>query len=83
MAGALNRTKDLDFLTQNRLIFLVQKNIIQQANGAAYEGWFQFAEKSRNTNNEAEDFEEVGGDEVFEEMMRRLDRGELTEEDEE
>lgn len=79
---AMNHTKDLDFLRQNRLIFLLQKNIVQHLEGLPYERWFQFAEKSRNRNNEAADFEEFEEDEIFEEMMRRLNRGALTEEDE-
>jgi len=78
---ATNRTKQLDFLQQNRLIFLLQKNIVKQGHGEQYEKWFRFAERSRNHENEEGDFEEFRGDEIFEEMMRRLNKSMLTNED--
>jgi hypothetical protein len=76
-----NQTKRLDFLSQNRLIFILQKNIVKQLQGERYERWFQFAERSRNQENVVEDFDEFRGDEIFEEMIRRLNKSELTEED--
>ncbi|MCP4702006.1 MAG: hypothetical protein GY862_34885, partial [Gammaproteobacteria bacterium] len=78
---ARNKAKSLGFLARNRLIFLLQKNIVKQAAGKRYEQWFRFAEKSRNPKNEKTDFEEFQGDDIFEEMMRRLNKGELTKED--
>ncbi|MCP4698790.1 MAG: hypothetical protein GY862_18350, partial [Gammaproteobacteria bacterium] len=44
---ARNKAKSLGFLARNRLIFLLQKNIVKQAAGKRYEQWFRFAEKSR------------------------------------
>lgn len=76
-----NQTKRLNFLAQNRLIFIFQKNIVRQLRGEPYERWFQFAERSRNRENVEEDFEEFRGDEIFEEMIRRLNKSELTEDD--
>jgi hypothetical protein len=76
-----NETKDLDFLPKNRLIFLLQKNIVKNKALRKYEKWFEFAEKTRNKKNTEEDFREYMGDEIFCEMMRRLRRDGLTTED--
>ena len=81
LAVASNRAKRLDFLRQNRLVFILQQNIVKQLHGERYERWFQFAEKSRNRVNVKEDFDEFAGDEIFEEMIRRLNKSTLTEED--
>jgi hypothetical protein len=78
---ASNKAKHLDFLSQNRLVFIIQRNIIKQLQGKQYERWFRFAEKSRNRKNVEQDFEEFRGDEIFEEMMRRLNKSGLTEDD--
>jgi len=79
---AQNGTKSLDFLPKNRLIFLFQKNMVKSAQTLPrYKAWFRFAEKSRNTANEELDFQEFRGDEIFEEMIRRLNKGILTTED--
>jgi hypothetical protein len=79
---AQNGTKSLDFLPKNRLIFLFQRNIVKSLPSTArYQAWFHFAEKSRNTANEERDFQEFQGDEIFEEMIRRLNKGVLTTED--
>ncbi len=51
-----NKSKDLDFLSQNRLIFAFQKNIIKNATNSKYKIWFEFAEMSKNRDNKKEDF---------------------------
>lgn len=76
-----NRAKNLGFLSLNRLIFAFQKNIVKNRKMEKYVRWFDFAEKTKNRENSPEDFEEFGGIEPFDEMMRRLDRTVLTEED--
>ena len=76
-----NNTKDLDFLPKNRLIFLLQKNIVKNKTIKKYEKWFKFAEKTRDKNNTESDFREYMSDEIFCEMMRRLRRDGLTPED--
>ncbi|MCP4104855.1 MAG: hypothetical protein GY749_04860, partial [Desulfobacteraceae bacterium] len=76
-----NKTKDLDFLPKNRLIFMFQKNIVKNKKIVPYEKWFEFAEKTRDENNTEEDFLAFAGDRVFEEMMRRLSKNSLTEDD--
>ena len=48
-----NRHKDLDFLRQNRLIFMFQNNIIKDTKFTKYRKWFDFAEKTRNKKNSA------------------------------
>ncbi len=76
-----NNTKDLDFLASNRLMFAFQKNIVKNKKIRKYVRWFEFAERTRNTDNIREDFMEFSGDRVFDEMMIRLDKTALTQED--
>lgn len=76
-----NDAKNLDFLPKNRLIFMLQKNIVTNKTIKKYEKWFEFAQKTLNTNNQKEDFFKFQGDEIFSEMMRRLSRDGLTSED--
>jgi len=79
---AQSHTKSLDFLPQNRLIFLFQKNIVKSnQTGQRYQAWFRFAEKSRQRSNQEADFAEFQDDEIFAEMIRRLNKGALTTED--
>lgn len=76
-----NRTKQLDFLPKNRLIFALQHNIVRNKKYKPYHSWFRLAEKSRNLNNTAADFEEFAKDKVLSEVMRRLDKSALKPDD--
>ena len=76
-----NKTKELDFLSKNRLIFMLQKNIVKSKTNAKYRKWFDFAAKTKNPNNKEEDFREYMDDEIFCEMMRRLEKEKLNEDD--
>jgi hypothetical protein len=76
-----NETKELDFLPRNRLVLIFQKNIVKNKTIKKYERWFEFAERTRNANNKEEDFREYKGDEIFSEMMIRLKKDNLTEDD--
>ncbi|MCP4107146.1 MAG: hypothetical protein GY749_16665 [Desulfobacteraceae bacterium] len=76
-----NDTKHLDFLASNRLMFAFQKNIVKNRKIGKYVRWFEFAERTRNTDNVREDFSEFSGDRVFDEMMTRLDKTALTQDD--
>lgn len=76
-----NRTRQLDFLAKNRLIYALQKNIVKNAKYARYVNWFRFAEKSKSRNNRKEDFAEFAQDEIFSEVMRRLNQETLSRED--
>lgn len=76
-----NQTKELQFLAKNRLIFMLQKNTVKNKNKAKYVKWFEFAEKTKNTDNKKEDFQEYLDDEIFCEMMKRLSKDTLTDDD--
>ncbi|MCP4219511.1 MAG: hypothetical protein GY765_33055, partial [bacterium] len=76
-----NETKELDFLPKNRLIFMFQKNIVKKDTIKKYARWFEFAERTRNKENTAEEFKEYEDDETFREIIRRLNREELTSDD--
>ncbi|MCX6584563.1 MAG: hypothetical protein NT166_30700 [Candidatus Aminicenantes bacterium] len=78
---AENNTKELGFLGKNRLVFALQHNIVKNKKLEKYVRWFEFAEKTRHGNNKKEDFQEYEGDEIFLEMMKRLNREDLKEED--
>jgi predicted transposase/invertase (TIGR01784 family) len=76
-----NQTKELQFLAKNRLIFMLQKNTVKNKNKEKYVKWFEFAEKTKNTDNKKEDFQEYLDDEIFCEMMKRLSKDTLTDDD--
>jgi hypothetical protein len=76
-----NQSKDLDFLSKNRLIFLLQKNIVKNKTKAKYRKWFEFAEKTKNPDNKEKDFREYMDDEIFVEIMKRINKKELSEDD--
>ncbi|HLP48537.1 MAG TPA: hypothetical protein VK469_21535 [Candidatus Kapabacteria bacterium] len=78
---AENNTKDLGFLRKNRLVFALQQNIVKNKKLEKYVRWFEFAEKTRRVDNKKEDFREYEEDEIFLEMMRRLSREGLKEDD--
>ncbi len=46
-----------------------------------YVRWFDFAERTRNEDNTSDDFGEFRGDRIFDEMMNRLDKTVLTDDD--
>ena len=76
-----NQSKELDFLSKNRLIFLLQKNIVKNKTKTKYRKWFEFAEKTKNPDNKEEDFREYMDDEIFVEIMKRINKKDLTEDD--
>jgi len=81
-----NRTKKLDFLQKNRLIYAFQKNIVanskkENSKYHKYLNWFELAEKTKNKLNQKADFLKYEDDEIFSELMRRLNKDTLTEED--
>lgn len=64
------KDKELDFLPQNRLIFMFQSNIVQDKSKLAkYYKWFDFAEKTLNKENEEADFNNYKKDEIMKEIM--------------
>jgi hypothetical protein len=76
-----NNTKELDFFAKNRLVFLFQKNIVRNQKMEKYVKWFEFAEKTKNEKNQEEDFKTFTGDPLFSEIMRKLDKTKLTDEE--
>ena len=76
-----NRTKNLDFLAQNKLIFTFQKNIVRGDKVKRYVNWYTFAEKTRNQENTETDFTEYSDDKIFAEIMRRINTKNLVNED--
>jgi len=76
-----NKHKDLNFLRENRLIYIFQRNIVKHKKLGKYVRWFEFAEKTRNKENVEAEFVSYKNDEIFEEMMRRLRRDDLNEDD--
>lgn len=76
-----NKTKEMDFLQSNQLIYLFQKNIVKNHKMTKYFRWFDFAQKTRNEDNTKEEFVMYEKDEIFAEMMRRLSKENLPPED--
>ena len=76
-----NKAKNLPFLRSNQLIFAFQKNIVKNKKVKPYAKWFEFAQKTRNENNQKEDFEIYTTDDIFSEMIRKLSHKSLDAED--
>jgi hypothetical protein len=77
-----NKTKGLDFFTQNRLIYILQKNIVKTQNSTLpYFKWFDFANISRNPDNKEEDFLKYKNDKDMAEVINRLRKDKLTSEE--
>jgi len=67
-----NRTRNLDFLQKNKLIYAFQRNIIRNKKFSKYLAWFELAEKTRNKLNEKGWFDEYLKDEIFVEIIKRI-----------
>ena len=67
-----NKHRSLDFLQENKLIFMFQPNIICSEKITKYKKWFEFAEKTRDFTNIASDFDKYKNEPIFVEMMRML-----------
>jgi hypothetical protein len=68
-----NATKELDFFSQNRIIYAFQQNIITNNNyGALYFPWFDFAQTSRNKDNTENDFLKFKNNAIMAELINRL-----------
>ena len=84
-----NDTKDLVFLKNNPLVFAFQKNIVKNLEIALskkeevkpYMRWFEFATKTRKKSNTKEDFKSYEKDELFTEIMRKLNHKSLNKSD--
>ena len=58
-----------------------QKNIVKNKKMKPYVKWFEFAQKTRNENNQKSDFDTYSKDAVFSEMIRKLSHKSLDSED--
>ncbi len=67
-----NRTKKLDFLQKNKLIYAFQPNIVRNQKYSKYLDWFELAEKTRNKLNEKAWFDKYMKDEIFAEIIKRI-----------
>ncbi len=67
-----NSTKKLDFLQENKLIYAFQQNIVKNKKLTKYLQWFEFAEKTSDKRNEKSWFEEYMKDDVFVEIVSRI-----------
>ena len=81
-----NKTKKLDFLGKNKLIYAFQKNIVANSRKEGskyhkYQNWFELAEKTKNKLNQKSDFLKFTEDEIFDNLIRRMSKETLTEED--
>lgn len=72
-----NDTKELDFFSQNRLIYAFQRNIIANKLLTKYFKWFDVAYKSRNINNSEEDFSQYNDDDIMVEVIKRIKKDSL------
>lgn len=76
-----NDSKGLMFLQKNRLLFAFQKNIVKNEKFTRYSAWFTLAEKTLNRLNKKSDFDAYRKDKIFMELMRRLLKSNLTDDD--
>jgi len=76
-----NDTKNLSFLQKNRLIWAFQKNIVKNEKFSKYKPWFELAEKTRNKLNSKTDFLQFEQDKIFSEIIRRICKDVLTDDD--
>jgi hypothetical protein len=80
-----NKTKGLDFIFQNKLIFMFQKNIVENniknKKIDKYIRWFNFADLSKNKENKESDFEKFKKDKLFVGIINKLLKNRLTSEE--
>ena len=76
-----NKTKDLDFFSENRLIYVFQKNIVFNKLDTIYFKWFDFAQKSKNPNNIESEFDNFKNDTIMAEVLKRLKKDNFPKDD--
>ncbi len=67
-----NKTKKLDFYQKNKLIYAFQPNIVRNKKYSRYLPWFELAEKIRDKLNQKRWFDEYLQDEIFTEIIKRI-----------
>ncbi len=66
-----NRHRELDFLQENKMIYIFQKQVIKNNNEEKYFKWFDFADKSKKKDNKISDFPNYE-EKVFKKLMHIL-----------
>jgi hypothetical protein len=68
-----NKTKGLDFLQENKLIYFLQGNAAKSKDIKPYTKWAIVAENTKNPNNKESDFDAFKNDKIMAEVLRRLE----------
>ncbi len=66
------KQRGVDFMQQNRIIYLFQPNIVENHLNKPYSVWFEFAEKTRQKDNQVADFQPYLDNSIFLQIMERL-----------
>jgi len=67
-----NKTKKLDFLQRNKLIYAFQPNIVKNKKYSKYFAWFELADKTKDDLNEKAWFDNYLKDDIFAEIIKRI-----------
>jgi len=76
-----NKTKKLDFLQKNKLIYAFQPNIVKNTKYKKYSAWFELAEQTSNKLNEKAWFDKYLKDDIFVEIIKRINTETFIQED--
>ncbi len=76
-----NKTRSLDFLQENKLIYAFQKNIVKNGSFSRYHKWFELAEKTKNRLNKKAEFLKYKDDQILSKLMERISKEALSPED--
>jgi hypothetical protein len=76
-----NKTRKLDFLQKNKLIYAFQPNIVANKKYSKYLNWFELAEQTRSRLNEKGWFDKYLKDEIFVEIIKRISTESFQQED--
>lgn len=81
LAQMTNKTRGLDFLQENKLIYAFQKNIVKNGRFTSYHKWFELAEKTKNRLNKKAEFLKYKDDQILTKLMKRISKEALGAED--
>ena len=68
-----NKTKGLDFLQENKMIYFFQRNAAKSKHIKPYTKWAILAENTKNPNNQKSDFDTFKKDKIMAEVLSRLE----------
>jgi hypothetical protein len=81
LAQLNNKTRSLDFLQENRLIYAFQQNIVKNGRFTRYHKWFELAEKTKNKLNKKAEFLKYKDDQILLKLMERISKEALSADD--